>query len=133
MKHPLDSQAACRYKAGLVFAVALLMWTGQAEAKDLVVKGAILPTGSRQVGEDRYKSSLNYAETLEYYKKVYKENPRKTIVNQPGIRAVHIVNDSGGEWEGLNIYELDSETRIYVVSRPSQPDGKKKGKSKGSK
>jgi hypothetical protein len=54
---------------------------------------------------------------LTFYGKQYKTNPRKTIVNQPGIRAVHIVNDGKGDWDGLNVYEYEGETRIYVVPR----------------
>lgn len=94
---------------------------------NVVVKGAVLPNGSQQVGEDRYKSPSSYAGTLTWAGKQYKSNPRKPIVNQPGIRGVHIVNTSGkGEWEGLNIYELDGETRIYVVSKdPPKAGGQK--------
>jgi hypothetical protein len=53
--------------------------------------------------------------------------PRKPVVNQPGVKAVHISNPSGrGAWEGLNIYEANDEVRIYVV--PTDGSGKKKKK-----
>jgi hypothetical protein len=90
-------------------------------ASTVLYKGAILPSGSHEVGEDRFRSPSGYSETLAFYAKQYKTNPRKQIINQPGIRAVHIVNESrSGEWEGLNVYELDGETRIYVVARASR-------------
>lgn len=106
------------YIAALVL-IASVSWATRAEAGNpLVVKGATLPSGSQQVGVDRYKSPSNYKDTLTWLDKQYKSNPRKTIVNQPGIRGIHIVNDSrAGEWEGLNVYELDGETRIFIVAR----------------
>ena len=53
--------------------------------------------------------------------------PRKSIVNQPGVKAVHIANPSGkGAWEGLNVYEANDEVRIYVV--PAEGSGKRKGR-----
>ena len=38
-------------------------------------------------------------------------------VNQPSIKAVHIANPEPkkGGWEGLNVYELKGETRVFVV------------------
>ena len=127
--HLLDSPATHRYKAALFAAGAVLLWASIAlAAKDLTVRGAILPAGSQQVGEDRFRSPSNYADTVQFYSKIYKTNPRKTIINQPGIRAVHIVNDSKGEWEGLNVYELEGETRIFVVFRDTPKAPEKAGK-----
>jgi hypothetical protein len=80
--------------------------------------GAQLPDGARKVAERRYKAPSDFEGTLKYYKNVYpaSSHPRKEIVHQPGIRAVHIPNTSGkGGWEGLNIYEANDEVRIYVV------------------
>jgi hypothetical protein len=127
--HLLDRPATHRYKAALFLAVTVLFASVPALAKELVVRGAILPAGSQQVGEERYRSPSNYADTLTYYSKIYRANPRKTIVNQPGIRAVHIVNDGKGEWDGLNIYELGGETRIFVVVRDAPKSGEKAGKT----
>ena len=128
----LDKVWVRGYIAALVFSAGTL-WSLPASAKDLVVKGAVLPGGCQQVGEDRYKSPSNYVDTMTWFtgpRGQYRSNPRKTIVNQPGIRGVHIVNDSGkGEWEGLNIYELDGETRIYVVSK-DPPKGGQEAKGK---
>ena len=91
--------------------------------------GAQLPDGARKVAEHRYKSSTDFEGTLKYYKNVYPStsHPRKTIVNQPGVKAVHIPNTSGkGGWEGLNIYEANDEVRIYVVPVDGASGKKKK-------
>jgi hypothetical protein len=125
-KRPVDIGVCSRYKAALFFLGALLVAAPPALAGNLVVRGAVLPPGSQQVGEDRYKSPSNYADTLTFYSKLYKGNPRKPIVNQPGIRGVHLVNDGKGDWDGLNIYELEGETKIFVVPRdPVKPDAAK--------
>ncbi len=93
--------------------------------------GAQLPDGAHKVAEHRYKSSTDFEGTLKYYKNVYpaSSNPRKSVVNQPGVKAVHIPNTSGkGAWEGLNIYEANDEVRIYVV--PANGSGSKKNTKK---
>lgn len=80
--------------------------------------GAQLPDGARKVAEHRYRSATDYEGTLKYYRSVYPiaNAPRRMIVNQPGIKAVHIPNTTGrGSWAGLNIYEANDEVRIYVV------------------
>lgn len=91
--------------------------------------GAQLPDGARKVAEHRYRAATDYEGTLKYYKSVYpsSSHPRKTVVNQPGVKAVHIPNTSGkGAWAGLNIYEANDEVRIYVV--PMGGSGSKKSK-----
>ena len=121
--HRLDRAAGRGYIAALAF-LALILWALPAAA-DVVVRGAALPPGSQEVGVDRYRSPSSYTDTLTWFSKRYKGSPRKTIINQPSIRAIHIVNDSGkGSWEGLNVYELDGETRIFVVPKdPPKPGG----------
>ena len=81
--------------------------------------GAVLPTGAHQVGKDRYQSPSGYAETLKFYSKVYslEHYPRKPVADLPGVRAVHLVNGGRGEWESLNIYELNGSTRIFVLPK----------------
>jgi hypothetical protein len=84
--------------------------------------GAKLPDGAKKVGEHRYRAPSNYEQTMKHYKSVYGPTyPRKNIINQPGIKAVHIVNPSSkGDWAGINIYESNDEVRIYVVPRSDE-------------
>ncbi|MGC4122396.1 MAG: hypothetical protein QM765_49005 [Myxococcales bacterium] len=129
-RSPLDRFSGRGYKAALVFGAWLLMAAPVAAADGVVVKGAVLPGGSQQVGEDRYKSPSNWKDTLTWIEKKYPKStyPYKTIVNQPGIRGFHIVNvDKKGEWEGINVYELDGETRFFVVSRDPPKEAPKDG------
>lgn len=117
--------------AALAMAVAGVALPGVARAE--VVGGVQLPDGASKVAENRYKVSKDFEDTLKYYKTAYpKENyPRKAIINQPGVKAVHIVNPSGrNNFEGLNIYEANDEVRIYIVptaesAKPKKPKKKK--------
>ena len=108
----------------------LQLWAALLGAGALAAEGdlgAQVPEGSRRVAEHRFHSGHDYEGTLKFYKTTYppQQYPRKAVVNQPGVKAVHISNPSGrGGWEGLNIYEANEETRIYVV--PADGSAKKK-------
>jgi hypothetical protein len=80
------------------------------------------------VGENRYRPKEDFEGTLKYYKTIYPpaHYPRKQIANQPGIKAVHISNPSGKNFEGLNIYVANDEVRIYIVPVVEAPKPKKK-------
>lgn len=113
-----------RTLSAVTLVVSLSAW-GESEL------GAQLPDGARKVAERRYKAPSDFEGTLKYYKNVYPaaSHPRKAIVNQPGVKAVHIPNTSGkGGWEGLNIYETGEDVRIYVV--PAAKSGSKPPASK---
>lgn len=114
----LDSLKCHFYKARPLGAALLTLWATVAGAE--VVSGAQLPDGSQKVGENRYRAPRDFEATVDYYKAVYSTSnyPRRQIVNQPGVKAVHIVNPSGKNFAGLNIYEANEEVRIYIV--PSQ-------------
>ncbi len=105
--------------------VAVGVWAGVAAAE--VVNGVQLPDGAEKVGENRYRAPGDYEATLKYFKTVYPpgQYPRKTIVNQPGVKAIHISNPSGKKFEGLNIYEANDEVRIFVIPAPEKPVSKK--------
>lgn len=93
--------------------------------------GAQLPDGSRKVAEHRYRSGTDYEGTLKYFRTVYPiaGHPRRMVVNQPGVKAVHIPNTSGrGAWAGLNVYEANDEVRIYVVPASGSGSSKKSKK-----
>lgn len=126
MTRALDRLTRCFYKARPLWVAAVALSVTVAEAE--VVNGAQLPDGARKVGENRYRAPGDYEETLKYYRTVYPAGTfsRKSIVNQPGVKAVHIVNPSGKNFEGLNIYEANEEVRIYIV--PAQPSAKQPAK-----
>ncbi len=110
----------------LFLALALVASSAFAGETEL---GAVVPDGARKVAEHRFKSSTDFEGTLKFYKTVYPaaQYPRKAVVNQPGVKAIHIPNTSGrGNWDGLNIYEANDEVRIYVV--PADGFGKRKKK-----
>ena len=97
-----------------------------------VVSGVQLPDGAEKVGENRYRAPGDYEATLKFFRTVYPpgQYPRKTIVNQPGVKAIHISNPSGKKFMGLNIYEANDEVRIFVISAPEKPVSKKEVKSR---
>ena len=108
-------------------ALALALLTSLTALAGETELGAVMPEGSRKVAEHRFRSSRDWTGTWKFYNEVYpaKEFPRKAIVNQPGVKAVHLANPSGkAKWEGLNIYESNDEVRIYVV--PADGTGIKK-------
>jgi len=89
--------------------------------------GAPVPDGSRKVAELRYRSSTDWDNTLKWYQRHTNLSRPKMIINQPGIKAVHLFNPSGKKrWEGLNVYEANGEVRISIV--PVEKNGKKSGK-----
>jgi len=89
-------------------------------AEGFTHKGVTLPNGSVKVGEDRFRLPDGYEATMKWLKNAYKAEkfPRKFIVNQPGIKGIHVVNPSTtDEWEGFNLYEYQGEVRLYVLVR----------------
>jgi hypothetical protein len=120
-----------RYKAAL----AALFLAFPALSRAGRVAGAVLPDEARPVELNRYVIGRTYEDTLKFYKTVYPA-PRHawtTVVSQPGLRAVHIENPDArpGTWDGLNVYELRGETRVFVLVAPGgEADKEKKGRRK---
>ena len=83
------------------------------------VAGATLPDDARRIGDNRYQVGRKYEELLKYFLKTYPpaKYPRRPIADQPGVKAVHIENPEAkpGSWEGLNVYELKGEPRVFVL------------------
>lgn len=105
----------CSAPVGMAF-VAIAARAGP-PVPPVAFRGVTLPAHSEPVGENRFRVPLTWAETRKHFAYTYKGAPQKAIVNQPGIRAVHVVNNGPGEWEGLNIYERDNEVRVYILFR----------------
>ncbi len=118
-------RAHSRYKPAL----AAVFWLWPAAALAEKVAGAVLPDGVKAVGEGRFRVEKGYEETLKFFRTVYPaaKYPRKPIANQPGIKAVHIANPEAkpGAWEGLNVYELKGETRVFVLVAPVDEKARK--------
>ena len=107
---------ASRYKAAL--AAFLVAVPGAVLAE--TVAGATLPDDAVKVGENRYRVARTYDETVKFYRQVYgPKYRRRPIADLPSVKAVHIENPDAkpGRWEGLNVYELKGETRVFVVVR----------------
>jgi hypothetical protein len=83
------------------------------------LQGAPIPPGSHKLDDSRATSSRGYDDTVEFYEKLYKGNANwrfRSIISAPGIKAVHLQNHKGsGGWSGLNIYEANNKTRIFVL------------------
>jgi hypothetical protein len=115
----------------LMASVVVLVASASLADSDL---GASLPDNARPVGEHRYKSVNDWEGTLKFYKKIYAPGSWRQVINQPGVRAIHIPNTSGkGDWLGLNVYEANEEVRIYVVPNDSASGKEKRSKSKKDK
>ena len=128
MTQRLDRLRRAFYKARRFAAVtAAVVGLAGVQAHAEVVGGVQLPDGSQRVGANRYRAPGDFEDTVKYYRAVYSVGsyPRKTIVNQPGVKAVHISNPSGRNFAGLNIYEANDEVRIYIVPLESAAKPKK--------
>jgi hypothetical protein len=116
-----------RYKAALVAAWLAAPAVAAAER----AAGAHLPDEARQVEPNRYRVEKSYEDTLKFFKTVYPpaKYRRHAIANQPGVKAVHIENPEArpGGWEGLNVYELQGETRVFVLVAPSERGKDRRG------
>jgi hypothetical protein len=111
---------SARYKAAL--AAVLLSLPGVSLAER--VAGAVLPDEAVKVAENRFKVAKSYDDTLKFYRSVYAPGKyrRRPIADQPAVKAVHIENPDAkpGGWEGLNVYEVKGETRVFVLVRPKR-------------
>ncbi len=114
-----------RYKAALVHeaVLAVFLFAAPAVARAERVAGALLPDDARRIEVNRYHIEKNYEDTLKFFRTVYPpaKYPRRPIVNQPSIKAVHIENPGRrpGTWDGLNVYEFRGETRVFVLVAPA--------------
>jgi hypothetical protein len=136
----LDTPNRRSYKpAGWRWVVAVLGVLAPGGARAEVFDGVQFPDRTTKVGERRYRVPQDWENTLKYFKTAYpaSQYPRRTIVNQPGVKAIHLANPDGrGGWVGLNIYEANEEVRVYVVppdgvpskpgKKPAAPPAKKK-------
>jgi hypothetical protein len=84
----------------------------------------MLPDGAVKIDEDRYRLPAPWDETIKFYKRAYPAGkfPRKALHSQTAVRAMHIDNPAGGEWDGVNIYEAGrGEVRLYILPGKETP------------
>ncbi len=119
----LDTQMPGSYKPRSAWAVAMAVVLMAGVARAELLDGVQLPDKATKVGERRYRAPQDWEATLKYFKTVYPTAtyPRRSIVNQPGVKAIHITNPSGKVWSGLNVYEANDEVRVYVVPPEGVP------------
>jgi hypothetical protein len=113
------------------FAAALLAigfanaWIPSARAAGgFKARGFFLPDGAVKVDDDRYRLPQPWDEAVRWYRATYPpaKFPRRTLRNQAGVRAMHIVNNAPGEWEGANLYETPrGEVRVFVMGKIEKP------------
>ena len=97
-----------------------------ASSEGFKARGFQLPDGAVKIDDDRYRLPAPWDETLKFYKRAYPAGkyPRHTLHSQTSVRAIHIDNPSGVEWDGVNIYEAGrGEVRVYVLPG-REPDKK---------
>jgi hypothetical protein len=130
MSPRLDTPDLRSYKAavrGLVTAITVVLTSGIAKAE--VFDGVQFPDRTTKVGERRYRVPQDWENTMKYFKTAYPsaQYPRHMIVNQPGVKALHLTNPEGhGGWVGLNIYEANDEVRVFIVPPDGLPKAAKK-------
>ena len=112
---------------------ALLLAGSAHAAEGFKARGFILPDGAVKIDEDRYRLSQPWDEAVKFYRRTYPPGkyPRKNLRSQTPIRAVHIENSSGQEWDGVNLYEASrGEVRLYILPGkvPEEPAKKAPGK-----
>jgi hypothetical protein len=110
---------------------ALLLVAALLAAEGFRARGFVLPDGAVKIDDDRYRFAEQWDEVIKFYRRAYPggKYPRRTLHSQTPIRAIHIANPSGIDWEGANIYEAGrGEVRVYILPGKEAPEPEKKSK-----
>ena len=113
----------------LVFALLLAATAAVAAGEGFKARGFILPDGAVKIDDDRYRLPQPWDEAVKYYRRAYPpaKYPRHSLRSQTPIRAMHIDNPSGIEWDGVNLYEINrGEVRLYILPGKEPPPEKGK-------
>lgn len=120
---------AVRMRNWLATTVGLsLAFASAAQAEPISVHGALIPSEAVKVGENRYRVPGDWEAVTKSFRKIYPE-PQfrwRSIVNQPGVKAVHIPVPGAKSFEGINIYQANDEIRLFVVPWETKPKKAKK-------
>ena len=104
--------------------ILLLLALLAAPTEGFKARGFALPDGAVKIDEDRYRLPAPWDETLKFYRRAYPtaKFPRHNLRSQTPIRAIHIDNPAGGEWDGVNLYEVSrGEVRLYILPGKEPP------------
>lgn len=117
------ARVRCSWKAlvAAMFLVMGVLGSSTASAADEArTMGVTLPAGAVRIDANRYRLPDGFETTSKWYARVYKpgEYPRRNIVNQPGIKAFHVVNSNkNDQWSGFNLYEWQGQVRLYILAK----------------
>ncbi len=105
---------------GTLVVAILLLAAPLARADDFTNPPII--SGAKQIEPGRYRCPNNYNETLMNYRRMLRNSGGgfkwRTIIHQNNLKAKYLENTrKNGKWAGINIYEYNGETRIFVVPR----------------
>ena len=101
----------------------LILLAALLAAEGFKARGFILPDGAVKIDDDRYRLPQPWDEAVKFYRRTYPPSkyPRHTLRSQTPVRAMHIDNPSGGEWDGVNLYEASrGEVRLYILPPESK-------------
>ena len=105
---------------GLIFMAPTNQAAAEERAPD-VYRGAPVVPGSKNVGPHRFRSARNYEDTLDFYKKLFRDGSTyrttsQKIVNNSEVRGIYFKNLAPkARWDGLNVYEYKGTVTIFVV------------------
>ena len=121
----VDTDPGRSYKA-LAFAAAVVVTLSASEGWAISSHGLGLPSGSVEVGENRFRSGSSWEETLRFFNTVLKGQTRKPVASIPGVKAIHYDNPESSGWEGVNVYQRSNgEVRIFVIPKDAEAAPKK--------
>ena len=105
----------------------LLAATGASAAEGFKARGFILPDGAVKIDDDRYRLPQPWDEAVKFYRRAYPpaKFPDARLHSQTAVRAMHIDNPPGLEWEGVNLYEAGhGEVRVFILPGQEPPPRK---------
>lgn len=114
-----------------ILCAVLLLAAAAAAAEGFKARGFVLPDGAVKIDDDRYRLPQPWDEAVKFYRRAYPPGkyPRKSLRSQTPVRAMHIENPSGQEWDGVNLYEASrGEVRLYILAGKEPEEPAKKGK-----
>ena len=95
----------------------LMLLLAAAPAEGFKARGFILPDGAVKIDDDRYRLPQPWDEAVKYYRRAYPPSkyPRHNLHSQTPIRAIHIDNPSGVEWDG--VHRRWEQVQSYTVDQ----------------